>query len=102
MIHIPKIISFPLVVSEFSCTPALETCDYVILSKSQLIYISMCYIQIKLITKIAKLRYFSLFIELVLLGMYSKQYIHVHCSKNQKSTFFLKSVKFDAITPLMI
>ena len=46
MIHIPKIISFPLVVSEFSCTPALETCDYVILSKSQLKYISMCYIQI--------------------------------------------------------
>ena len=82
MIHIPKIISFPLVVSEFSCTPALETWDYVILSKSQLKYISMCYIQIKLITKIAKLRHFSLFIELVLLGMYSKQYIHVHCSKN--------------------
>ena len=94
-----KIISFPLVVSEFSCTPALETCDYVILSKSQLKYISMCYIQIKLITKIAKLRHFSLFIELVLLGIVNNIYMYI-VAKTKNQPFFLKSVKFDCITPL--
>ena len=61
----------------------------------------MCYIQIKLIAKIAKLRHFSLFIELVLLGMYSKQYIDMYIvAKTKNQPFFLKSVKFDCHYPL--
>ena len=64
----------------------------------------MCYIQIKLITKIAKLRHFSLFIELVLLGtcIYVNNIYMYIVAKIKNQPFFLKSVKFDCITPLIL